>query len=133
MTPKPTALIVDDEEGIRALLKLCLENYFPQFNVEEAGNGHEAAEKIKNSVPQLILLDLRIPGYDGVEICRQIRSSPALSKTVLLIISGLSDDLVKDTLLYIGANEFIQKPFDLMFLQARIAAHLKKLEDEQAA
>lgn len=112
-------LIVDDEPGIVDMMR----SYFaPHYEVLTAQSGEEALRKV-SAVPDLILLDINMPGMDGLTVCQKIRqyiSCPILFLTARIesadIINGLST----------GADDYIIKPFDLEELGARVAAHLRR-------
>lgn len=120
----PVALIVEDEEPIRRLLSHFLQKHFPQFEVQEAADGFEAGLKIQKFRPQLILLDLRLPGQDGFAICRQIRETAEFSKIIVIVITGIDDAVVRESMLFFGANDYVLKPFDSNDLQVKIKHHL---------
>ncbi len=79
-------LIVDDEEPMRRILRFFLMKYFPYMQIEEAADGFDAGIKIQKFKPELVLLDLRIPGQDGLSVCKQIRTMPEFEKMVILIM-----------------------------------------------
>lgn len=115
-------LVVDDEEDIVSLLKTCFEGQ--GYLVLTAYNGDEALKKL-NEHPDLILLDVMMPGKDGFEICSQIRA--AIDCPIIFLTAKVDDeDIVKG--LGLGADDYLLKPFTLKELRARVAAHLRREE-----
>ena len=106
MARKPI-LIVDDEKNIRLTLAQSLEPL--GFEIDTAVNGEEALEKVKNADFELLLLDLRLPGMDGMEVLRRIRELRPDIRIIMLTAYGTIDLAV--TALKLGAADFIQKPF----------------------
>ena len=116
---KPTLLIVDDERGIVDTMKA----YFsPQYEVLTACNGQEAVQKAERQ-PDLILLDINMPGMDGLSVCRTIRAHVACPILFLTARIESADQIIG---FQAGADDYILKPFDLDELAARIAAHLRR-------
>lgn len=121
---KPVVLIVDDEESIRQLLRFFIMQCFPHFQIEEAEDGFDAGIKIQKFHPELVLLDLRMPGQDGLALCKQIRDTPEFSKTIIIVITGVHDDLVQQSVLFFGANDYLIKPFNAESLRQKIEHHM---------
>lgn len=101
-------LIVDDEPSVRKTIKKILTK--EQYKVDEASNGLEAGLKIMKSKPALILLDLFMPGIDGFETCRQIKSNPETQHIKIIILSGYATRENRKKAHELGADVFIQKP-----------------------
>lgn len=116
-------LVVDDNEDIRKIISHLLQNY--GYNFELAKNGFEALEKIKQSPPDLIFLDLVMPGMDGYEVCRRLREEPSKQHLPIVIITGFADTESKIKGLQAGANDFIAKPIDSAELMVRTKNLLK--------
>lgn len=117
-------LIVDDEMDILLPLKKALE--VEKYIVVEAYNGHDALKKVKTEIPDIILLDLMLPGMDGYEICSRLKND-ALTKNIPIIMLTGKDD-IKDRVkgLEIGADDYVAKPFNLNELKARIKSVLRR-------
>jgi DNA-binding response OmpR family regulator len=115
-------LVIDDDESLRETIGILLEreNFTPLF----ASDGRAALDKILAVKPELILLDLCLPGMSGIELCRQVRK--ALIKTPIIVLSGIGDEIDKVLLLEIGADDYLVKPFGTRELVARIRAVLRR-------
>jgi putative two-component system response regulator len=113
-----TVLIVDDESSGRQTLESVLEG--EGYNIEMAENGIQAIEMAKELLPDVILLDVMMPGMTGFEVCQHIRNDPAVAEIPIIILTALDD---RDSLLNAlkaGADDFISKPFDRFELRARL-------------
>jgi len=113
-------LIVDDEQSVRELLS----EYFTEqgYSVENAGGGEEALALVQRSTPDLVLLDVRMPGIDGVETLRRIREiAPDVS--VIMVTANEDVALARETL-KLGALDYVAKPFDFVYLERAIMAGL---------
>ena len=116
---KDTILIVDDERGIVDMIN----TYFsPQYEVLTAYSGEEAIQKAEMQ-PDLILLDINMPGIDGLTVCQTIREHVACP---ILFLTARIESADKIIGFQAGADDYIVKPFDLDELAARIAAHLRR-------
>ena len=118
-------LIVDDDPNIRTMLRKFLEKFFPDHLISEAMDGFEAGLLVQNLKPELLLLDLMLPGIDGFRICKRIRSQKELDQVKIVVITGLQDEKTKETLLKLGADDFLTKPFNLRLLEVTIRKHLQ--------
>ena len=113
-------LIVDDEQSVREVLS----EYFTEqgYSVENAGGGEEALALVQRSTPDLVLLDVRMPGIDGVETLRRIREiAPDVS--VIMVTANEDVALARETL-KLGALDYVAKPFDFVYLERAIMAGL---------
>jgi len=115
-------LIVDDEPSMVSVLQRHVSN--AGYEYEAASNGREALEKIKKELPDLVLLDLMMPGMNGFETCRHIRASELTRKIPVLIITALRSESDSDAAAASGANEFIVKPIDGPHLAQRLRHYL---------
>jgi putative two-component system response regulator len=113
-----TVLIVDDEYAGRETLQSVLEG--EGYRLEMAENGWQAIEKAKALLPDVILLDVMMPGMTGFEVCQRIRNDPQVAEIPIIILTALDDreSLLKS--LKAGADDFISKPFDRYELRARL-------------
>lgn len=119
---KKKILVVDDEEQIVDLIKLMLgENY----DYVEAYDGFEAIEKAKAEKPDLVLLDIMMPGMDGYEVCRKLRVDPETKDMVVAMVSAKKED--HDILegIDVGAIAYITKPFDGFELSEKVSELLE--------
>jgi two-component system alkaline phosphatase synthesis response regulator PhoP len=115
-------LIVEDDRNIRSGLADALE--FEGYTVAEAADGSAALREFNSFAPDLILLDVMMPGLNGYEVCRQIRRSDPLIPIMMLTAKGEEIDKVLG--LELGADDYVTKPFSLRELSARIAAQLRR-------
>lgn len=123
----PRILIVDDEPAIRRFLRTALGAQ--QYRVEEAGGGEEALDFLQRNPVDLIVLDLGLPGMDGLEVVRRLRQ--AGSATPIVILSSRDDEAGKVAALDLGADDYVSKPFGMEELSARIRAALRhRLQQE---
>jgi DNA-binding response OmpR family regulator len=116
-------LCVDDEPNILELLRLYLER--EGFTVETATDGNAALEAHRRFDPDLVLLDLMLPGRDGFEVCREIRRRDA---TPIIILTARDDDVDTVVGLELGADDYVAKPFSPRTLIARIRAVMRRTE-----
>lgn len=116
-----TILVVDDERNIVELAQLYLEK--EGFTVESAFDGVMALEKIKQTSPILIVLDLMLPKIDGWDVCRRIR---AQSNLPIIMLTARDDDIDKIVGLELGADDYMTKPFNPRELVARVKAVLRR-------
>ena len=115
-----TILVVDDEPPIVDLVRFTLED--ADVRVVEASDGAEALVVAKRTIPDLVLLDVHMPHLDGFEVCRQLRSEPALARIpiVMLTASGQEADRARGRAA--GADEYLTKPFSPLALLALVEA-----------
>jgi len=117
-------LVVDDEEHIQELIKFNLEK--SGFKVICAGNGIDAIKIVKEQFPQLMLLDLMLPGMDGLDVCKEIRKDSAMSNMPIIMITANGEEIDKIIGLELGADDYITKPFSVRELVARVRAMLRR-------
>jgi len=113
-----TVLIVDDEYAGRQTLQSVLEG--EGYHLEMAENGWQALEKAKALLPDVILLDVMMPGMTGFEVCQRIRNDPQVAEIPIIILTALDDRESLLNSLKAGADDFISKPFDRYELRARL-------------
>jgi DNA-binding response OmpR family regulator len=118
-----TILVVDDEANIVELTRLYLER--EGFLVESAADGREALARLEARPPALVVLDLMLPGVDGFEVCRRVRST---SDVPILMLTARDDDVDKIVGLELGADDYLTKPFNPRELVARVKAILRRTE-----
>jgi len=117
-------LVVDDEEHIQELIKFNLEK--SGYKVICADNGIDAIKIAKEQLPQIMLLDLMLPGMDGLDVCKEIRKDINLSNMPIIMITAKSEEIDKIIGLELGADDYITKPFSVRELVARIKAILRR-------
>ena len=124
-------LTVDDEEDIQELLRYTLER--EGYEVAGALTGEEALESARANPPGLILLDLMLPGVNGLEVCRRLRAGGATRRIpiIMLTAKGEEEDIVRG--LELGADDYVVKPFSHKVVLARIAAALRRAGEEPGA
>ena len=127
MTDKPTILIVDDEIVSRYTLGALLEEDYTLVFAEDGAQGLEKAETI---IPDLILLDVMMPGMNGFEVCRRLRAHPLLANLPVAMITAWDDPTARSRCLEIGADEVICKPFNRASLDTLIHNLIKPTNDE---
>lgn len=113
-----TILIVDDNATNRDALELILSGY--GYSLQMAEDGSQALEKANAIHPDLILLDVMMPGMDGFEVCRRLRSTPGLAEVPIILLTALDDSASRLEGIESGADDFISKPFDRQELRARV-------------
>ena len=105
-----TILVVEDYEDVRGMLKILLES--EDFHVLEAATGAEALTAIKSERPDVILMDLALPGFDGLETIRRIRKIDGFQNTSIIVLTAYTGQSIYATALRAGANYFMAKPID---------------------
>ncbi len=114
-------LVVEDDRSLRETLVYNLKAN--QFDVEAVGDGLKALETARRLKPDLLLLDLMLPGMDGFEVCRILRQEMNIP---ILILTAREDEIDRIIGLEIGADDYITKPFSMRELIARVKAHLRR-------
>ncbi|CCO08757.1 response regulator [Desulforamulus hydrothermalis] len=120
----PKILIVDDEQPIRELVKFNLER--EGFQVLQAGDGNAAVALARSESPDLIVLDVMLPGQDGLAVCRSLHQDPATRSIPIIMLSARGEELDKVLGLEMGADDYITKPFSPRELVARVKARLRR-------
>jgi two-component system KDP operon response regulator KdpE len=123
-----TILVVDDESQIRRVLRTTLTA--EGYTIAEASDGTEALEKLRTLKPDLILLDMNMPGLDGLQTCREIRSDSEVPIIMLTVRSAEKD---KVRALDAGADDYVVKPFGIQELLARVRALLRRASEAENA
>ena len=121
-----TILIVDDEKDIVELVAYNLGR--EGYRIAKAYDGHQAVQYIRENQPALVILDLMLPGINGVEICRMIRKKPDTEGLPIIMLTAKTDSVDKIMGLEIGADDYITKPFNVRELVARVRAILRRWE-----
>src|ERR1019366_3737282 len=114
-------LVVDDEPHIRAVLRGYLEA--DGFAVAEAGDGETALRLVRDGAPDLVLLDVMLPGMDGLEVLRQVRT---FSEVYVILVTARTEEVDKQVGLGVGADDYVTKPFSPREVAARVKAVLRR-------
>ncbi len=128
MAERQKILIVDDDSNIAELISLYLMKEC--YDTEMVGDGLEAVEKFEQYKPNLVLLDLMLPGIDGYEVCRRIRKT---SETPIMMLSAKGETFDKVLGLELGADDYMMKPFEPKELVARVKAILRRTHPTESA
>lgn len=129
MAQKKRIILVEDEEDIAAFIKLQADISGYLLHVEVDGiNGLKVIEREK---PDLVVLDIMLPGLNGFDVCRRMRSNPELKNIPIIIISAKSDELDVVLGLELGADDYVAKPFSPKVLFSRIKAVLRRGQEPQ--
>lgn len=118
---KPIILVIDDEENVCELIKLYFEK--SGYEVVSSGDGIEGMEMIKSIRPELVILDLMLPGMDGLAVCKEIRRTSSIP---LIMLSARVDEVDRVLGLEMGADDYVTKPFSPRELLARVKAVLRR-------
>ena len=121
---KENILIVDDEEDVLELVRFNLEKN--GYKVETAVSGEEAIAKARTKLPDLIILDLMLPGIDGLEVCKKLKSDSKTENIPVIMLTAKIEEADIVTGLELGAQDYITKPFSPKVLVARVRRILQK-------
>lgn len=124
-----TILVIDDDEGLQDTIAVMLEQ--EGFRVAQALDGKSGYEKALTLKPDLLVVDLRLPGMNGMEICKQLRASQI--QIPIIVLSAVGEEVDKVLLLEIGADDYVTKPFGRRELLARMRAVLRRSSDNAHA
>ncbi len=124
--PTRTILVVDDEPAIVQIARDYLER--AGFRVVTAGDGHAALRMARTEQPSLVVLDLMLPGMDGLDVTRALRADPATRQLPIIMLTARVDEMDRLLGLELGADDYITKPFSPRELSARVRAVLRRSE-----
>ena len=128
--PNNKLLIVEDEEPIRELIKLTLQS--AGFHaLYEAADGEAALSLAKSVKPDLILLDLMLPGIDGLDVCRKLKADDELRRIPIVMLTAKSSETDIVLGLEMGANDYVTKPFSRSVLVARVRSQLRVFAERE--
>lgn len=127
MSEKQRILLVDDDPNISHLVRLYLEK--EGFDVTESARGDEALEAFRRESPALVLLDVMLPGMDGLQVLKEIRKT---SKVPVIMLTARDETFDKVLGLELGADDYVTKPFETKELVARVKAVLRRAPAESA-
>ena len=123
-------LVADDEPDILEILKYNLEN--EGYLVFTAKNGDEAIEKAKRNQPDLIVLDIMMPGKNGVEVCEILRRQPAFKETLIIFLTAINDEATQIKGLKTGADDYISKPISPKIFLSKVNSIFRRLNKSDA-
>jgi two-component system alkaline phosphatase synthesis response regulator PhoP len=124
---KNTVLVVEDEHDIRALLEYNLTR--DGFSVRAVETGEQALSAVTTMPPDLILLDLMLPGIDGLQVCRKLKSDATTANIPILMLTAKDEESDVVTGLELGADDYVTKPFSPKVVVARARAVLRRLSE----
>jgi two-component system phosphate regulon response regulator PhoB len=124
-------LIVEDEEALTLLLRYNLEA--EGYEIETAARGDEADLRLKERVPDLVILDWMLPGLSGIELCRRLRSRPETRQLPIIMLTARGEESERVRGLATGADDYVVKPFSVPELIARVRALLRRALPERLA
>jgi two-component system phosphate regulon response regulator PhoB len=124
-------LVVEDEKDIRDLVEYHLRQ--AGFSVASAVDGSSALTEAKRQTPSLVILDLMLPGMDGKDVCRALKSNPAMGHIPIIMLTARSEEMDRIIGLELGADDYVTKPFSPKELVLRIKAILRRGERKEEA
>jgi two-component system alkaline phosphatase synthesis response regulator PhoP len=122
--PKPNVLVVEDEKDIRDLVRFHLEQ--EGYTVREADSGEAAATELHAGVPDLVLLDIMLPGTDGLMLCRRLRGRTETAGVPIIMLTAKAAEVDRVLGLEMGADDYVTKPFSPRELVARVKAVMRR-------
>ena len=127
---KPRVMIVEDEQALNLLLRYNLES--EGFDVDIVDRGDDAETRIRENIPDLVILDWMLPGVSGIEICRRLRARSETKQLPILMLTARGEESERIRGLGTGADDYVVKPFSLPELLARVHALLRRAKPEQS-
>ena len=127
----PSILIVEDEEALTLLLRYNLEA--AGYEVDTVVRGDDADLRLKETIPDLVILDWMLPGVSGIELCRRLRSRPETRQLPIVMLTARGEESERVRGLSTGADDYIVKPFSVPELLARVAALMRRASPERIA
>ena len=130
---RESVLVVDDERDILELVKYNLDK--EGYQVTVVATGEDALAAARTRMPDIVVLDLMLPGVDGLEVCRRLKSDPKTRHIPIVMLTAKGDEADVVTGLELGASDYVTKPFSPRVLTARIRAVLRRgseAEDDEA-
>jgi len=129
--PTPTILIVEDEEPLVEMLRYNLSS--EGYAVESVTRGDDAEIRLRESIPDLVILDWMLPGLSGIELCRRLRNRNDTKSLPIIMLTARGEEQERIRGLNIGADDYVVKPFSVPELMARIQAILRRSRPEAVA
>jgi len=128
---KPKVLVVEDEEALSVLLRYNLES--EGYEVETVNRGDEAEIRLKENLPDVVVLDWMLPGLSGIELCRRLRARAETERLPVLMLTARSEESERVRGLSTGADDYMVKPFSVPEFLARVRALLRRASPEQVS
>jgi two-component system alkaline phosphatase synthesis response regulator PhoP len=129
--PKPSVLVVEDEKDIRELVRFHLEQ--EGYTVREADSGEAATTELQAGVPDLVLLDIMLPGTDGLMLCRRLRGRAETAGVPIIMLTAKAAEVDRVLGLEMGADDYVTKPFSPRELVARVKAVMRRARPSELA
>ena len=126
MSNQPKILIADDESSLRTLLRAVMSSEEGEFELDEAVDGDDTLIRIKANKPDLVILDVMMPGLSGFEVCEKIKRDDKLNDIIVLILTAKGQETDKEWANSVGADCFLSKPFSPLELLDTIKGLLAK-------
>lgn len=124
-------LIIEDEEALTLLLRYNLES--EGYAVDAVARGDEAETRLRETVPDLVILDWMLPGLSGIELCRRLRTRAETERLPVIMLTARGDETERVRGLATGADDYVVKPFSVPELLARVRALLRRAKPEHVA
>lgn len=124
-------LIIEDEEALTLLLRYNLES--EGYSVDAVARGDEAETRLREAVPDLVILDWMLPGLSGIELCRRLRTRAETERLPVIMLTARGDETERVRGLATGADDYVVKPFSVPELLARVRALLRRAKPEHVA
>ena len=121
-----SVLIVDDDEGLNSVISKFLGKRFPSMQIFQAFDGFDAGMKISENKPSCIVLDLDLPGINGFDLCRRIKSGKNLGNPEIVVVTALDDESVEEKITALGITHFFHKPLSLVTLSDVVATIFRR-------
>lgn len=128
---KSKILIIEDERSLSEILNYNLTN--EGFEVLTASDGNDGLRRAQNALPDLVVLDLMLPGLDGLQVCRRLRSDPKTQGIRILMLTAKAEEVDEIVGFNMGADDYVAKPFKIKPLISRIKALLRRPSAEQSS
>jgi len=124
LPPKRKILVVDDDPQVFKIISRLLDT--EKYDVEPASDGPEALRKIQQNRPELLVLDLMMPGMSGIEVCQKVKDSPSTKSIMILVLSAKDAQVDRRKCFEMGADDFETKPFHIATLARKIDRMFEK-------
>lgn len=123
-TSRKKILVIDDEPEVGNFVSELVKSHFPEFEVKIVYDGFTAGRILSEFIPDMIILDLMLPGINGFEVCKQIKNSKFLTHIKILAVTGYDSSENKQKIFACGADDYLAKPMDLKVLKDKVVSLL---------